>query len=122
MGIDIEIKHETVVACAAILFLIIDLFVVSSTIKMLFYPISNQQYSLTGMIAAHPTSASAYMWESLENQGINVIFAIAILLFLWYISKEPIGLLREMIKKKKRQIDDLKYKKSDHTNNKKPKY
>ena len=71
---------------------------------------------------AHPTSASAYMWESLENQGINVIFAIAILLFLWYISKEPIGLLREMIKKKKKQIDYLKYKNSDYTDNKKPKY
>ena len=74
----------------------------SSTIEMLFYPISTQQSSLTGMIAAHPTNASTYMWESLENQGINVIFAIAILLFLWYISKEPIRLLREMIKKKKK--------------------
>ena len=103
MGIDVKITPETIMFCATIIFLIVELVVVMITIGAILSQIYSQQSTLTGMIAAHPTDASIYLWEGLENQGVNIVIGVVILAFLAYIGKEPIKkikLVKDILRKK----------------------
>lgn len=103
INVELEITPETVEFCAAMLFLIVDLLVVSAVIGNIIVKIDNQQYLLTTMTNANTINAPIYEHEAYMNQGIWVIMGFAFLIFLAYISKEPlkkIKLIKDIVKRK----------------------
>lgn len=101
MEINVEVKHETIVVCVVIIFLLIDLGSIYTLINILFNQVSYQQTVLNAMINSNPSNASLYIEANWINQAVNIIIVIAVLVFLAYISKEPIALLRVIIEDKK---------------------
>jgi len=101
MEINVEIKHETIVICVVIFFLLIDLASIYALISMLFNQVSYQQTVLNGMINAYPSNALLYIQANQINQAVNIIIVMTVLVFLAYISKEPIALLRVIVEDKK---------------------
>ena len=103
MGVDMVARNETTEFCAAMLFLIVDLLVINAVIGSIIGQISTQQYNTNTMIQAHPTNAPMYETEGHINQGVWVIMGFAVLIFLAYISKEPIKkikLIKDILKRK----------------------
>ena len=102
MEFDREIKHETnktIVICAVILFLIVDLYFIDSIIGVLFGQISNQQQITWGMVAKNQTTASTYVQEGFKNQVVFIVIGSLVLGFLAFISAETIRLLMKVIDK-----------------------
>lgn len=88
MNIKVEIKHETIVACAIIIFLIADLYSVGIIVQSLVLQVSNTQYITTAMTARNQTTAPTYMAEGIQNQYVDTIIGALVLFFLAYMARE----------------------------------
>ncbi|MHB1830264.1 MAG: hypothetical protein ACYCO0_02630 [Candidatus Micrarchaeaceae archaeon] len=115
--ITIEIKHQTIVICAIIIFLIVDLYLIDKIIVLLFQAVSNVQSVTTGMTALNKTTASTYTAQGVTNQEVYIGMGICVLIFFGYISKETMGLLGKIIESEK----NANTKHNEHTDDKRPK-
>ena len=116
-----EMSH-TIQACAIIFFLVVDLYFIDNVVTVLIGQISNQQYVTTGMMAKNQTTAPTYASQGLENQRIDIVIGGIILIFLGYIGKHTVGLLRTIIECEKNKPNEKEYNKASQTYNKNPKH
>ena len=116
-NINVEIKHQTIVVCAIILFLVVDLYFIDKVVVLLFQEVSNVQYVTTGMTALNKTTAPTYTNQSVINQEVYISIGICVLIFFGYVSKETMKLLGKIIENEK----DTDTKQSTHANDKRPK-
>lgn len=117
MDINIEIKHDTIVALLIIIFLIVDLYFIHKTIELLFTQVSNTQYITTAMTARNQSTSLIYAKEGLDNQYIDTVIGALVLFFLAYIGRESTKLLAKIIENEKNANTNH----DKHSNNKRPK-